>query len=94
MTAEKHRGYILPFVPTRKAFLAQHCKHFTILPPTAVGSVLHLLYFDLTRLCTLQLRTKNVVLVINFITIRLQTLTTMKERKQTLEKKKSITWTK
>lgn len=58
MTAEKHRDYILPFVLTRKAFLAQHSKHFTILPPTAVGSVLHLLYFDLTLLCTLQLRIK------------------------------------
>lgn len=58
MTAEKHRDYILPFVLTCKAFLAQHRKHFTILPPTAVGSVLHLLYFDLTLLCTLQLRTK------------------------------------
>lgn len=30
MTAEKHRDYILPFVLTRKAFLAQHFKHFTI----------------------------------------------------------------
>lgn len=57
-TAEKHRDYILPFVLTRKAFLAQHCKHFTVLPSTAVGSVLCLLYFDLTLLCTLQLRTK------------------------------------
>lgn len=58
MTAEKHRGYILPFVLTTKALLAQQCKHITILPPTAVGSVLHVLCFDLTLLCILQLRTK------------------------------------
>lgn len=58
MTAEKHRDYILPFVLTHKTFLVQYCKHFTIFPPTAVGSVLHLLCFDLILLCTLQLRTK------------------------------------
>lgn len=58
MTAEKHRDYILLFVLTHKAFLAQHCKYFTILPPTAMGSVLHLLYFDLIPLRTLQLRTE------------------------------------
>lgn len=57
-TAEKHRDYILPFVLIHKAFLARHCRHFTILSPTAVGSVLCLLYFDLTLLCILQLRTK------------------------------------
>lgn len=58
MTAERHRGYILPFVLTTKALLAQQCKHVTSLPPTAVGSVLHLLCLDLTLLCILQLRTK------------------------------------
>lgn len=85
MTTENHRDHILPFALTCKAFLSQHYIHFTILPPTAVGKVLHLLYFDLTLLY-IAAENKIVVHVVNFLSIRLQMLTTMKERKNTRKK--------